>query len=106
MDILEFKVMLSKEHFIKAMQINLQINNFVDKLSELNIDIIESDIFTNIGLLFDTFVESHFNDEGQDLVFWWMYEDVPKILYVDGEAIQVENVEDFWNFLTAGPYFK
>ena len=32
-------------------------------------------------MLFDNFISSHFTLAGCDLVYWWLYESVPKVIY-------------------------
>lgn len=90
-----------------------KINKFNDEFYNLHkIDISETDAIQEGWRLFDMFIESHFTDEGYDLIFWWMYEDVPKIIYQNTifgkEEINVENIEDLWKYLISEKelYFK
>ena len=80
--------------------------------SVFNSDIFDSPLINNIYEMFDAYIESHFTENGQDLIYWWLYEEVPKKIYEDtlfGEKeTDVENLEDLWKYLTSDKdlYFK
>ena len=92
--------MLNFETFERAINLN---KGFFDKIDELRkdfeLDFGESFLYNGFAYLFDTFVESHFTDDGADLVFWWLYEECPKEITDAGEVYDVEDIKDFWNFL-------
>ncbi len=105
LDLPEFKIytMITKEIFIKQIELINKYNEFVDKLDDLNINIINSDLYEITSSIFDNFIISYFNNDGQDLIFWWIYESVPKIIYESTifgeEEINVEDINDFWSYL-------
>lgn len=35
----------------------------------------------------------------KELIYWWLYEDVDKILYINGEEHEVEELDDFIDLL-------
>lgn len=105
--------MIIFKEFKEAVDSVSKINDFNDEFYNLHkIDISETDAIQEGWRLFDIFIESHFTDEGSDLIFWWMYEDVPKIIYQDtifGKVeTNIEDIEDLWKYLISDKevYFK
>ena len=97
-------------------QIDLQKS--ITKRLEL-IGIYDSDFANEILMLFDNFIASHFTLEGCDLVYWWLYESVPKIIYEtvmpdifikDRKVIEIniEELEALWKYMERDKklYFK
>lgn len=96
----------------------------IDSIEEINrkfeaFGITGSQIYEDVNVLFDNFIYSHFTEEGSDLVFWWMYENVDKIIYEttspdmfdkDPKNIEtnVERIEDLWEYMIKHKdiYFK
>lgn len=81
-------------------------------------NLINSDWYESYGKLSDLFLESHFTENGMDLIYWWLYDDVDHIIYesVDEDLFEkkkdvehdVNNIEDLWNYMISckGDYFK
>lgn len=104
--------MLTKEEFKKVIDIyNGWVDN-VEKLSEVltksRYSLYESPIIDDVGKLFDCFIDSHFTEEGSDLVYWWIYEGVPKEIYEGDKVISVETIDELWNYFLTNLklYFK
>jgi hypothetical protein len=57
-----------------------------------------------------TLLKSHYSEEGEDLISWWLYEDVDKKLYLnDGSEIDLTKIEDLWAYveeIRKSPNFK
>lgn len=104
--------MITFKEFKYAVDRIKKINDVCDKLQELRIDLIDSELHEGPNLLFDCFISSHFTEIGQDLVSWWMYEDVNKILYDSEDTSKIiadiNATEDLWNYMMNDPkvYFK
>ena len=53
--------------------------------------------------MFDTLIESYFNKDGVELITWWLWEDVPKKIYIqvgiEKSEIDVESIEDLYNYI-------
>lgn len=105
--------MITKELFIEQIKLAKEYDKYLDSIdNNLKIDLFETPLHEIPMKMFDIFIESHFTDEGQDLIYWWMWEDVPKVLYFDtifGESkIDLENIEDLWRYLESDEelYFK
>ena len=87
-----------------------RIEERFDELGKiLGSGILDSNLVSDICMLFDNFISSHFTEAGIDLIFWWLYEDVEKKIYKgDDESINVEELEDLWSFMcdNKSVYFK
>jgi len=37
----------------------------------------------------------------EDLLFWWLYEDVEKVVYIDDgdKSIKVESLDELWDYI-------
>lgn len=99
--------MINKEIFVKAIN-NYKYftdcmegiaNTLAGKNSYVSIDFWECDWYEAVTKLFDTFIDSHFTQDGQDLIYWWMYEDVDKVITVDNTEYSVESIEDLWKYI-------
>lgn len=102
---------MKKENFVKAIELMKALNDKVDLLSDnLNINIIESDFYSIPAQLFDNFIESVCTEDGAELVFWWMYEDVEKVIYESDESSEkvyhLDTVDDLFNYMCQNNYFQ
>ena len=102
---------MKKENFVKAIELMKALNDKVDLLSDnLNIDIIESDFYSIPAQLFDNFIESVCTEDGAELVFWWMYEDVEKVIYESDESSEkvyhLDTVDNLFNYMCQNNYFQ
>lgn len=79
--------------------INLQ-QEFVkewDKNSVLNI---ESKLYDIPLIMFDTCINSVLTETGADLLFWWLYEDVDKIIYLkENKRRDVNKLDDLLDYM-------
>lgn len=75
----------------------------VHKLYTLGVDIIDFDnSFSQLEKSIPTLLRKEKDKQFgyiQDLVGWWLYEDVDKIIYVDDIEINVDKVEEFVDYL-------
>ena len=75
-----------------------------DKNTALNAD---SKLYNIPGIIFDTYITSVLTEEGADLLFWWLYEDVDKIIYLEDKSeIDVNKLDDILNYLYKESYVK
>lgn len=93
---------MDREQFKRNLRKVEKISALSDKLSNLGIETLQCrELFYASEIFFD-WVKSEFGEEGEDIVAWWMYEDVDKILYVeDGTEIDLEDINDLYNYLEA-----
>ncbi len=91
-------------------QIDLK-NQFDEKLEELqkilnSRDLFEIDLVQITYQLFDNYIYSCFDEDGADLIFWWLYESVPKIIYTEEAEYNVEDLKDLWEYLVKNNHLK
>lgn len=69
--------------------------------------IMESDWCEAVGKMLDTFVDSHFTEEGADLVFYYIFEENKKV-YSNNKEYSFDTIDDLWKILTEDVklYFK
>lgn len=115
--------MITKKEFINFIEEYQKFDKAVERLEEAisgkkyGCNLFESDWFQAVGRMFDIFLESHFNEDGQDLINWFVFEDVNHIityktdpdLFGNSEIkYDVNDINDFWNYLVTykEEYFK
>ena len=84
------------------------VDEYVDTMySAFNIDLAESPLFNAYGKLLDKLIYSYVKGvEGADLINWWLFESVNKVI-TDGNGVHdVEDVHDFYNYLVNNDYLK
>lgn len=91
-------------------QIDLK-NRFDEKLEELEHilncrDLFEIDLVQTTYQLFDNYIYSCFDEDGADLIFWWLYENVPKVIYAGEVEYNVEDLKDLWEYLVKNNHLK
>ena len=37
--------------------------------------------------------------EDTNLLDWWLYEDVEKIIYIDDKPVKVETLDELWDYI-------
>ena len=84
---------------------------FDEKLEELervlkSRDLFEIDLVQLSYKFFDNYIYSHFTEEGSDLIFWWLYENVPKVIYEGEIEHNVEDLKDLWEYLVKNNHLK
>lgn len=95
--------MLSKEKFIEYLTAIIKYNEEADKWEDfLRIDIFESSLFQRSFDLIDIVIKylSDNNTDIEDLISWWLYEDVDKLIFLqDGTTIDVKTPDKLYNYI-------
>lgn len=111
--------MLSKESFKKFINNYQEFEEAFDRIEEALLgrkyasNLYESDWYEAVGGMLDSFLESHFTEDGADLVSWWLFEDVDKVIYEkpqqldffdefkEGEdkVVPVKTIDELWNYM-------
>ena len=95
--------MLSKEKFIQYLNSIKNLDNEVDKWEDfLRIDIFESPLFQRSFDLIDIVIKylSDNNTDIEDLISWWLYEDVDKLIFLpDGTTIDIETPDKLYDYI-------
>lgn len=89
---------MKKEEFIKIINTITKIDDIITKLYDIGVDIVNSPLCDYVRIA-DTLWTYVYGDEGMDVINWWLYESVDKIITIDGENIDVTKVEDLYDFL-------
>lgn len=113
--------MITKQEFFKAISEHQQFRDAIERISNSigqSVYLFETDWCIAEDNLFDIFLKSHFTDEAVDTIYWWLYEDVDKVIYINSEKdlfreeteeiIAVRTLGQLWNFFEREPdvYFK
>lgn len=92
--------MISKEKFIKIIENDRVYHTIIDKIEKYGISFYESEPHKCYYTLFDILLEQCFNEDGIELIYWWLYEDVDKVITnEDGSKIKLNSAEDLYNYL-------
>ena len=71
-----------------------------NKLSDLKIETIECKELYYADEIFFKWVKDEFGEAGEDLVSWWLYEEVDKIVYEkDGTETNLEDIDALYTYL-------
>ena len=92
--------MITFNHFEEAIKIIQEFSQEIDKFEEMGYYIAEMPIVDMTSQLLDVFIKSHFTEKGTDLVYWWLYENVEKVITLENnEKVYIETLEDLWDFM-------
>ncbi len=91
--------MVTKEKFFQVLEEYEKGMNFIDKLNNLKIDTYETPIFNSLGVVFDSFISSNFDEEGTDIFNWWFFEDGREMCDAQGNEIPLGTKNELWEYL-------
>ena len=114
--------MITKKEFCEFIKSYQEFQDNIDKfdmaITGKNYPTIlfETNWYEANGKMLDIFLDSHFTEEGCELITWWLFEDLDHIIYEtpdlfsQGQKVEydVNNIEDLWNYLIINKeiYFK
>jgi hypothetical protein len=79
-----------------------ELTELGNKLSDLKIETIDCKELYYASEIFLLWVKSEFGEEGEDLVGWWLYEEVEKVIYeADGSETHLNTVDELYDYLVA-----
>ena len=91
---------MTREQFKKYIREIEEIAELSDKLADFGIETIECKELFRAEEIFFAWLEQDFGKNGADLVSWWLYEDVPKVIYEpDGSETNLENIDDLYSYV-------
>lgn len=98
--------MITKEQFIKVINLAQSYEEEVDRWVNFGIEIYDMPIHEIHSRLFDILLENVFTIDGVDWINWWLYERISMIskeplpaYNEDGSIIPTDTVEDLWNLV-------
>lgn len=96
---------MNKQTFIKIIKAHQQQDALISK-AQVIIDI-DSPIIEFGWEMFQLLLESNFNEEDREFIYWWLYErvnsytgEVRQAYDSNGNPIKLDTPEDLWNYLT------
>ena len=94
---------ITKEEFLELLKMREAQSERLDKLSDAGFPIWDTDVIEYGNLMFDKVIEVYFTQEGEDWIFWWLYEKngnpEMKAWDEDNDEIPMETMEDLWRFV-------
>jgi hypothetical protein len=92
--------MISKKEFVKIIENDRVYHTIIDKIEKYGISFYESEPHKCYYTLLDILLGQFFNSDGMDLIYWWLYEDVDKVITNDDDStIELNSAEDLYNYL-------
>ena len=97
-----------KDSFIKLINSIKNIETFVDNAASCGIDLIESSLYNDSGIIFDIALDGlGLKQDTKDLIYWWLYETVDKVIFIETDdlfgkhkkEIDIKDVEDLWKYV-------
>lgn len=80
--------------------------DFLIDMDDAGLNLYETSLTASADTMFQAWLEQILNEEGQDLVYWWLFEDVDKVITDNDNEINVEDIEEFTKYLLNNGYFK
>ena len=104
--------MLTKELFIEAINNYNKFTEAIERISDAisgkdySCNLFESDWYNAVYHLVDCFLKSHFTLEGADLIYWWIFEDVDKIITIEDENgdktdMDITTIDSLWDYMVS-----
>jgi len=94
---------MTKEQFIKRIQLIQNFHSEQETLSALIGKISDGYCIVDFGnYLVDEMVcmiNEALHIEDEDLLDWWLYEDVDKVIYNNDKAISVRTLDELWDYI-------
>lgn len=96
--------MINKEQFELIIKSIINFNDQVDIWEKtLGGHLYETALIQSSLILSNYLITTHFNEEGQDWIIWWLYEKQGnpniKAWYEDGVEIPTETIDDLWELV-------
>lgn len=98
--------MLTKEQFTQFIEAVEDYDDEVNRWNDFGIEIFQLPICELAWNLSDCFIQSHFTEDGQDWINWYLFERISVIsgeilpcYDEDGNRFYVNNAEDLWELV-------
>lgn len=93
------------EDFKQLITLIQNASKYIDTLYDLNVDITNSVLLDSYYKITDKYLNTIVkNGEALDLIYWYLYENVDKVITVKDKSIDVSDIKDFYNFLATNNY--
>lgn len=95
--------MIQKEEFINLISKHQEWDKKIDEVGKVFGCVpTEMSWIDYSNTLFEYLIGISFNDNGQDTIYWWLYEKLPgnnQMWDANGNEIPTETIEDLWNIV-------
>jgi len=99
--------MIEKEIFMDAIEAYKKGLDFLKKMDDMGLDFYDTPLCSASDVIFDKWLALITNEDGADLVYWWLFEDLEKKIY-DSKGNETNNVEDLgslYDYMKDNGYF-
>lgn len=90
---------MDKNTFTDLLSKRIIFDKYLNDLSKLNVNIYESREMEFADIIFDNILYLLFDENGVDLVIWWLYESDEQILKTENQEIDLSDINDFVDYL-------
>ena len=99
--------MITKEVFIDTLKVYKSGVDFLRKMDDEGLDLYETPLARSTDALFDAWLNQITNDEGSDLIYWWLFEDTEKELYDDDQNVIAKLTDEatLYDYMNENGYF-
>jgi hypothetical protein len=98
-------IYMTKEQFIKCMQLIQNFHSEQETLAALISKICDAHPVVTIGdYLIDemiNIINKSLHIENDDLLWWWLYENVDKVMYDGDKEISVRTLEELYGYIVS-----
>lgn len=95
---------MTKEQFIKQIELMQSFNTKIDQFVKLGMDLIDTPLYEIPARMFDNFIELVCTEEGLNLVFWWLCKD-DEVIYDNGEPVNIETIDQLYDYMNKNNLF-
>ena len=109
--------MITKKHFVDFITKFQEFEDSVGRISlalsgrKYAIDLFECDWYDAVGQMLDTFLKSHFTDDGCDVINYYLFEDCEHVIYEKQDkdlfnteekeiTYHLDTLDDVWKYIT------
>lgn len=97
---------MDKNLFVNGLNTYIKSIEFLEALDDIGLNLYESPLSTSNDSLFDIWINTFVTNDGSDLIYWWLFEDVDKVIYKDDKVVAtLETVEDLFDYMLSNNYF-
>lgn len=91
--------MITLEEWEKLVHLKNEAEDFINNLYKLQLDLTESPLYSTYIKLLNILIKVYTNPKFVDLVNWWLFGDIDKVLNINGTDIDVSSTEGFYNWI-------
>ena len=99
--------MITKEVFIDTIKVYKSGVDFLRKMDDEGLDFYETPLSRSADALFDAWLKQITDDDGIDLIYWWLFEETAKELYDDNQNVIAKLTDEatLYDYMNENGYF-